>query len=88
MNEQAMLKRKIEAYKFASWELHLYLDSHPNCQEAIKRLKETKAKAEALTEEYEKKYGVIFPTSNDTNKFEWINSPWPWELEVETNVDL
>lgn len=30
MNEQEMLMRKISSLRFSMWELHLFLDSHPN----------------------------------------------------------
>ena len=38
MNEQQRLRRHISAVQFAMWELHLYLDSHPYCKEAAKKL--------------------------------------------------
>ena len=88
MNDKALLRRKIEATKFAAWELHLFLDSHPNNCEAIKRLEKFNAEIKAMTAEYEKKYGTLTPNSRDTNRYEWINSPWPWETEESNNVDV
>lgn len=81
MNEQAMLRRKIQAHQFAAWELHLFLDSHPNNCDAAKKLEETRAQIAAMREEYEKKYGPLFESSNNTSRWQWVSGPWPWELE-------
>ncbi|MBP3322922.1 MAG: spore coat protein CotJB [Clostridia bacterium] len=88
MNEQALLKRKIEAAKFAAWELHLFLDSHPHNKQAALKLDEYNKNIKAMKAEYEKKYGKLFPTTKDTSRFEWISSPWPWETEESCYVDL
>ena len=74
--------------KFAAWELHLFLDSHPSNMEAARKLKEYEEKIRRNTAEYEKKYGKLFPTSAETSRYEWISSPWPWEKEDMTHVDL
>ena len=51
MSEQMILKRKIEAMKFAAWELHLFLDSHPSNMEAARKLKEYEEKIRRNTTE-------------------------------------
>ena len=63
MNDQARLRRRISAVQFAAWELHLYLDSHPNCAEASKKLAEYRALHKKLKTEYEDKYGPLNETS-------------------------
>ena len=35
MSEQEALRRRISAVQFAAWELHLFLDSHPNMNFAL-----------------------------------------------------
>ncbi len=82
MREEDKLKRRIYALSFAMWELHLYLDSHPEDCDAAKKLREYTERSDTLTEEYESKYGTLTETSDKTNRWEWINSPWPWDLEV------
>ena len=81
MNEQEMLKRRINAYKFASWELHLFLDSHPENADAAQKHREYERKIKKLTKEYEEKYGTLSETSATTSRYEWINGSWPWEVE-------
>ncbi len=82
MSEQELLKRRIDAYSFAAWELHLFLDSHPNNCEAAKKLDEYHNNIKTLTAEYESKYGSINLRSNQMSRWQWVNGPWPWEEEA------
>ena len=88
MNEQQKLMRQISAYSFSAWELHIFLDTHPDNCDAAKKLAEVRAKLNDLTEKYEAKYGPINETSRDTSRWAWITGPWPWEKEANTDVDL
>ena len=45
MNEQEMLMRKISSLRFSMWELHLFLDSHPNNCDAARKLEEARKKS-------------------------------------------
>lgn len=81
MTEQEMLKRKIYANSFASWELHLFLDSHPNNKDAATKLETIRRRIDTLTKEYEEKYGTVTEVSNNTSRWQWVNGAWPWELE-------
>ena len=65
MSEQNRLRRRISAVQFAAWELHLYLDSHPYCAEAAKKLQEYRELYKKLHAEYEDKYGPL----NETAKY-------------------
>lgn len=82
MNEQQCLRRHISAVQFAMWELHLYLDSHPYCKEAAKKLAAYREEYDKLTVEYEKAYGPLNETSRSTSRWAWISDPWPWETEA------
>ncbi|MFI3206926.1 MAG: spore coat protein CotJB [Clostridia bacterium] len=81
MSDKQAQKRKIDAYKFASWELHLFLDSHPENCEAARKQSEYQKMITKLTKEYESQYGSLAETSDNSSRYEWINSPWPWEIE-------
>ncbi len=81
MNEQQRLRRKIDAYSFSMWELHLFLDSHPNNCEAAKKMEEYRKKLEELTAEYEAAYGPLNETSSNTSRWAWVAGPWPWDTE-------
>ena len=75
MSDEQALRRRIGAIKFASWELHLFLDTHPNNCDAARQLAQ-------LTKEFEEKYGPIGETPRNTSRWAWISDPWPWEKEA------
>ncbi len=76
------LRRKINAMQFACWELHLFLDTHPNNCEAARRLEEYRQRLEQQVKEFEDKFGPMGETSKNTSRWAWINGPWPWEREA------
>ena len=71
----------ISELSFASHDLNLYLDVHPNNQEALNLFNNYRRKANELTEMYERKYGSLSVSmiNNDTVPFNWAISKWPWE---------
>ena len=77
--------RQINAYRFMAWELHIFLDTHPNNCEAAKKLEDTRKKIDELTKNYEDAYGPMGETSNQTSRWAWITVPWPWEIEEEVD---
>ena len=80
MNDRQKLLKRLSAAQFAAWEVHLYLDTHPNDAAAIAAFNQYKRRAMELAEEYEEKYGELMPNKNtNPNSWEWLNSPWPWE---------
>nr|APO34623.1 CotJB protein [uncultured bacterium] len=85
MTDQERLMRQINAYRFMAWELHIFLDTHPNNCEAAKKLEDTRKKIDELTKNYEDAYGPMGETSNQPSRWAWITGPWPWEIEEEVN---
>ncbi|MBR3844851.1 MAG: spore coat protein CotJB [Clostridia bacterium] len=82
-NREALLK-KISVARFAAWELHMYLDTHPHDKRALKSYKQYEEKANALTAEFEEKFGPL--TAGDLygdSSWQWINNPWPWEKQED-----
>ncbi len=82
MSEQEAMRRRIYSLEFACWELHLFLDSHPNNRDAARKLEEYRARAEKLRKEFTEKYGPIGETPQNTSRWAWISDPWPWEKEA------
>lgn len=68
---------RLSAVKFAMWELHLYLDTHPNDCEMTELWKEYAGMANQLTMEYERMYGPLTPESGFGSN--WLKEPWPWQ---------
>ena len=50
---KALLSQQIDAVQFAMWELHLYLDTHPDDISALALFKKYEEKSEKLVAEYE-----------------------------------
>ena len=76
------LKNQLKAVSFALYETVLYLDGHPDCQNALSKYETLVSELEQLTEKYEQKYGPLTIFSNNCGKWSWVSSPWPWESEA------
>lgn len=84
MNEKTKLLNKISMYGFSMWELHIYLNTHPNCQSALSMYEDYQRKYNEAVAEYEKKYGPLNTASvNHGNMWQWIENPWPWDYEED-----
>ena len=81
MTDREMLLKKISTYKFAALDLQLYLDTHPDNEDTIKKMNMFKEKAAPLVEKYERKYGPLTKSETEMNNWSWIKAPWPWESE-------
>lgn len=81
--DRAGLLCKIQSYGFAAYDMLLYLDTHPDDKKAFKIFKELVEKTNEYKKEFEEKFGPLsaFSTANQ-QKFNWIDSPWPWEKEA------
>ena len=82
MSDEQALRRRINAIKFASWELHLFLDTHPNNCDAARKLEEYRRQLDTLTKEFEDIFGPIGETPQNTSRWAWISDTWPWEKEA------
>ena len=56
MTDRDTLLQKLSALQFAAWELHLYLDTHPDDCDALELNEKYGAKSKELTEFFESKY--------------------------------
>ncbi|MDR3645778.1 MAG: spore coat protein CotJB [Clostridia bacterium] len=80
MSEKMALMNKISEVSFAMYELHLFLDTHPNDATAMALLNKYSDTRNALAAEYQSKYGPLNTYDVDTNnKWLWNADPWPWE---------
>lgn len=73
---------QLQALSFVRSELGMYLDTHPEDQEAFtlfQRYAEVERKARA---EYEAKYGPLSQkAAAEQKRYNWTMSPWPWEAK-------
>lgn len=81
MNEKETGMKKVQELCFALVELGLYLDSHPDCREALKAYKELNGRYEDAKKDYEEKFGPIAPGGGgNVDYWDWVATPFPWEL--------
>lgn len=80
MKDNSSLSLTLSAVQFAMWELHLYLDTHPEDISALKLYNKYEEKYLKLKDEYESKYGPLFSTSGSPG-VHWLKNPWPWDYE-------
>ena len=78
-NEQERLLYQVMAYSFAVNDLNLYLDLHPDNKEVFDLFKKYVIEEKNLCNEYVKKYGPLEVNETMGTKFNWIDSPWPWD---------
>ncbi len=85
MDNRAALVRRIHALDFALLELNLFLDTHPDCEEALYKRREYQAERMALIEAYESQYGPYVVTAKQVQgeHWSWVDGPWPWEYGRE-----
>ncbi|MCD7817989.1 MAG: spore coat protein CotJB [Lachnospiraceae bacterium] len=72
----------LDEVSFCAYDLMLYLDSHPEDENALEAFhKYSKLRKKAL-EKYERAFGPLrFSQIDeyDMGSFKWVNQPWPWE---------
>lgn len=82
-NKRNQLMYAIQMYDFYLYELQLYLDTHPTCQNGLNAFRNYKALREQAVQTYNRSFGPISPfESNCEDAFEWAKGPWPWEKEA------
>ena len=79
-SERERLLYEIMGISFAINDLNLYLDLHPEDKNLYEEFKRYTQKCMELKDEYSKKYGAI-TLDNTSEKYNWIDSPWPWDNE-------
>ncbi len=82
MNDQKRLHRMIQNYAFALQETALYLDTHPNCRQALQYYKKVREKLLEAVQMYEEQHGqltIFGGTSCD--RWKWVEEAWPWETD-------
>lgn len=73
------LLKELMAADFTVIELNLYLDTHPNDQQAITLYNQWVQRAKMLREKYEKMCGPLTIRFISNCPYDWVQTPWPWE---------
>ncbi len=83
MNEQQRAMRNLQTLDFCLLETVHYLNGHPGCKDALDYYQQIRKEALAARNAYEEAYAPITMYGcNDSDCWEWVMSPWPWECEA------
>lgn len=81
--DRAELLKKIQSYRFAAYDLLLYLDTHPDDKKAFEMFSEMVKKMNDCIKVYQEKYGPLTAfAAAEFDEFKWLDSPWPWQKEA------
>ena len=79
-SEKMNLKRSIMQICFSLYDCRLFLDTHPNCTEAINYYERLHNTFLRLHDEYSSKYGMLSAYSSvENNDWNWNEGKMPWE---------
>lgn len=79
-NEREALMWEIQKYGFATLELQLYLDNHPDDKNILAQFTKFNKTHHNLVNEYEKRYGPLCINSQEKwDTWKWADDPWPWQ---------
>lgn len=79
MDKKSLMKIITQA-SFALDDTRLFLDTHPNCKEAIEYHNKAQAVRQEAWDEYTRMFGPLaFYEVSDENCWEWNKGPMPWE---------
>ena len=74
----------LQQIDFALVELTLYLDTHPNDPDALSQFNQLSEERKEVAEIFESAYGPLLQYGHSSNpspdKWEWSESPWPWQV--------
>jgi len=81
--QEAML-RQIQEMEFVAVELNLYLDTHPDDEDAINDFNCAVQALREYKEAYEEEFGPLLNFGHGgfakDAPWQWLQGPWPWEM--------
>ncbi|MBS5062776.1 MAG: spore coat protein CotJB [Hungatella hathewayi] len=87
MRERSQCLLEIDEISFTLNDLNLYLDTHPEDQEALSAFNQASTKRKQLMEAFAKEFdpltiNCITPDINQ-QKFSWTAGPLPWDNQIK-----
>ncbi|MCD8105658.1 MAG: spore coat protein CotJB [Lachnospiraceae bacterium] len=79
---QMQLLKYIDEVSFCAYDLMLYLDTHPEEEEAMARFGQYNRQRDRAVQIYEEKYGPLrfgYPHGGRFESAKWVGQEWPWE---------
>ena len=88
MDREELLK-KLSELDFMAVDLALFLNTHPNHQEAIQTYNQIITAADAVRMKYEEAFGPLCSFRSyaaDTENWQWKDAPWPWQKDANFSL--
>ncbi len=84
-NTKAQAAQQLAQSCFAVHEAVLYLDTHPDDQNALEYYRRKQQQLMQASENYQRTVGPIRACAVDTESgsWRWVETPWPWEMEED-----
>ena len=83
MNDRETKLLYVQQADFALYDAALFLDTHPDCAQALEYYKNAKHIYQQAVLEYEALFGPLSRRSaNGTSSWNWLSQPMPWEKEA------
>ena len=83
MSERQRLLKRLQVCEFTLDDVRLYLDSHTCDRASLEYYKKHLEMRNKAYQDYIEKFGPLM--ANDcinTEKWTWVEEPWPWEKEA------
>ena len=79
---QKQLMDWIDQISFVLDDTLLYLDTHPCCGAGLAKFQQARQAYCQAVDAYTAQYGPLrFEQSDGCGSWQWVEAPWPWELE-------
>ncbi|WP_066636629.1 spore coat protein CotJB [Desulfolucanica intricata] len=81
--DRLIMLRQIMELEFTAVELNLFLDTHPDSSEALNYFNQISEELRQAKAQYEMNYGPLmnYGFSPSQYPWQWIEEPWPWEID-------
>ena len=77
--DKELLMRQIMEAGFAMDDVALFLDTHPENQDALRYYKAVRDMRDQSMAAYERRFGPLRYTDVTSMSWNWVTEKWPWE---------
>ncbi len=82
MDERNTLLARIMVTDFVLLETALFLDTHPDNEDALAYYREYLKMRKEAAMQYAERFAMLSPLDlGDTGNWQWVDGPWPWDIE-------
>ncbi|WP_067622817.1 spore coat protein CotJB [Alicyclobacillus acidiphilus] len=72
--------QQLQSVDFSLVELNLYLDTHPEDNQAMRQYNELRTQRQMIVQNFENQFGPLTNFGDTTSTQLWNVGPWPWQV--------